>query len=78
MKVKATEVRQVTVTIVIDGDQAHALNDGLSYYNSCVGGNNFNMGYKAEEPSTKKAHVAMVALQRALAKELDETEEGRW
>ena len=77
MRIKAEEVTQVEVTITLNETEARALENALSYFNSAVGGNNFEMGYRGEDPDTIKEHKAARSLMTMLSKRLETLERRR-
>lgn len=72
MKVNLSPHVGTTVTIQITERQALAVLDALAYWDSCEGGNNFEMGYKGAEGKEEGRKARSVrTLIRKMGKRLD-------
>ena len=72
MKVTAERITAVQVVITLTEDEARGTLNALGYFNTMVGGNNFEMGYRGEDPSVMREHKAAKALANVLARKLDQ------
>lgn len=74
MDASVETVTETFINVRLSVEEARAAVDALSYFNLAVGGNNFEMGYKGEDPSVMRGHKMARGLQVLLDKKAIEAE----
>lgn len=74
MQAEIEKVSETYINVQVTVDEARAAVGALSYFNLAVGGNNFEMGYRGEEPETMRHHKIARQLQVLLDKAVNRAE----
>lgn len=74
MKSSVETVKETYITLEVTIDEARAAVGALSYFNFAVGGNNFEMGYRGEDPEVLRHHKMARSLQVLIDKAVTKAE----